>query len=98
MSFGRRIDLTRRIRELAQRAEFLAAGTDAKEKIDAAVLAAEIERIYVLWGVAEVRGLTLDGEPATPESLVAIGPEDLFREAVAAVRAECHLSEAERKN
>ncbi len=45
-----------------------------------------------------MRGLELDGAPATPESLAAIGPEELFREAVAAVKAECGLTETERKN
>lgn len=97
MSFGRRVELTRRLREIAQRVEFLEAG-EAKEKIDAALLTCEIDRLYVMWGLKEVRGLTLDGEPATPESLAASGPEELFREALAAVKAECGLTEAERKN
>ncbi len=97
MSFGRRVELTRRLREIAQRVEFLEAG-DAREKIDAALLTSEIDRLYVLWGLKEVRGLELDGEPCTPESLAAIGPEDLFREALAAVKAECGLTETERKN
>jgi len=30
--------------------------------------------------------------------LAAIGPEDLFREALSAVKAECGLTETERKN
>jgi hypothetical protein len=30
--------------------------------------------------------------------LAEAGPEDVFREAVAAVKAECGLTEAERKN
>ena len=97
MSFGRRVELTRKLREIAQRVEFLEAG-DAKEKIDAALLTSEIDKLYVLWGLREVRGLELDGSPATPESLVAAGPEDLFREALAAVKSECGLTEAERKN
>ena len=33
MSFGRRVELTRRLREIAQKVEFLEAG-DAKEKIE----------------------------------------------------------------
>jgi hypothetical protein len=97
MSFGRRVELTRRLREIAQRVEFLEAG-EAREKIDAALLTCEIDRLYVLWGVREIRGLLLDGEMATPESLVTDGPEELFREVVAAVKAECGLTEAERKN
>ena len=97
MSFGRRVELTRRLREIAQKVEFLEAG-DAREKIDAALLTCEIDRLYVLWGVKEIRGLELDGAPATPESMAAAGPEELFREAVAAVKAECGLTDAERKN
>jgi len=97
MSFGRRVELTRRLREIAQRVEFLEAG-DAKEKIDAALLTSEIDRLYALWGLREIRGMELDGEPATPESLAAAGPEGVFREAVAAVKAECGLTDAERKN
>ena len=98
MSFGRRVELTRRIRELGLRKEFLEAGAKPDEKMEAALAAAEIDRITLLWGLIEVSGLELDGEAATPESLAACGPEDLFREALAAVRAQCGLSEAERKN
>jgi hypothetical protein len=98
MSFGRRVELTRRIRELAARREFLEAGDTANEKMEAALLAAEIDRIYLLWGLREVTGLELDGAAATPESLAASGPEELFREALAAVKQQCGLSEAERKN
>jgi hypothetical protein len=98
MSLGRRIELTRRIRELAERVEFLSAGESPKEKLDASLLVAEIERTYVLWGVAEVGGLELDGAPATPDSLISGGPEDLLHEALEAVKAECGLSEDERKN
>jgi hypothetical protein len=98
ISFGRRMELTRRIRDIAQRAEFLAAGGKAEEKIEAAILGQEIERLYVTWGVEEVRGLRVDGAVATPEVLIDTGPEELFREALALVRAECGLTESERKN
>ena len=98
MSFGRRVELMRRIRELAARREFVEAGDAPDEKMEAALLASEIDRIYLLWGLKEVSGLELDGLPATPESLAAIGPEELYREALAAVKQQCGLSEAERKN
>jgi len=98
MSFGRRVELTRRIRDLATRKEFAEAGDAPDEKMEAALLASEIDRIYLLWGLKEITGLELDGQPATPESLAASGPEDMFREALAAVRHQCGLSEAERKN
>ncbi|HJT88484.1 MAG TPA: hypothetical protein VJ732_11525 [Bryobacteraceae bacterium] len=98
MSWGRRLELMRRIRELARRMEFLEAGQAPAEKMDAALLEAEIHRLYLTWGLRAISGLTLDGAEATPELLAESGPEDLFREALAVVRAGTGLSEAERKN
>ncbi len=98
ISFERRIELMRRVRELARRAEFLGAGQEAWEKMDAKVLEAEIERMYVAWGVRAVDGLRVDGKAAGAELLIEAGPEALFREAFAAVRREAGLSEEERKN
>lgn len=98
MSFGRRIELMRQVRELAGKVEFLEAGSDPREKIEANLLASEVDRLYILWGLAAIEGLEVDGEPATPESLISAGPEDLCREVLAAVRAEFGLSEEERKN
>ncbi len=98
MSFGQRLELLRRVRDLARKVEFLEAGKTAGEQMDAGVLRAEIERTLVLWGVAGISGLQLDGADATPEALVERGPEDVFREALAAVRREAGLTEEERKN
>jgi hypothetical protein len=98
MSFGRRFELMRKIRELARRMEFLEAGQNPEDKMDAALLHAEINRMYLTWGLRAVSGLRLDGAEATPESLADSGPEDLCREALAAVRAETGLNEPERKN
>jgi hypothetical protein len=98
MSFGRRLELLRRVRELAARAEFLAAGNDPREKIEATLLAGEIDRLYLLWGLAGVEGLEVDGQAATPELLVEAGPEPLCREVLSAVRAEAGLDEEELKN
>jgi hypothetical protein len=98
MSFSRRMDLMRQVRELARRAEFLEAGQDAGEKMDAALLRGEIDRLYLSWGLRKVMGLDLDGTAATPESLADCGPEGLCREAVAAVRAATGLAAVERKN
>ena len=88
----------RRVRELARRADFLAASKDSDDKMDAALVQAEIEREYVMWGVKSVAGLTVDGREAGPGLLADAGPEELFREALAAVRREIGLSEEERKN
>jgi hypothetical protein len=97
ITFGRRVELMRRVRELARRAEFLDAGKDPADKMDAALLQAEIAQLYVTWGVKAVEGLTVDGVAAGPEMLAA-GPEEVFREALAAVRSEIGLIEEERKN
>lgn len=97
MSFGRRLDLMRRVRELARRVECFEAG-DLGQQMDAGLLRAEIDRLYVEWGLAGVAGLTVDGAAATVGAVVESGPEGLFREAVAAVRRETGLSEDERKN
>ena len=98
VSFGRRVELMRKVRELARRLEFLEAGQEPGEKMDAAILRAEVDRLYVAWGVKGVSGLALDGAIATPESLMETGPEELFQEALAAVRAETGLTEEQRKN
>jgi hypothetical protein len=98
MSFGRRVELMRRVRELARRMEFLEAGITPGERMDSGLLRAEIERLYVLWGLVGVTGLHVDGVVATPELVAERGPEELFREALTAVRAETGLTDDERKN
>ena len=98
MSFARRVDLMRQVRELARRMEFLEAGQAPGEKMDSALVKAEVDRLYLIWGLVGVSGLELDGAAATPAGLAESGPEDLFREALAAVKAETGLSGAERKN
>ena len=98
MSFGRRVELMRRVRELARRVEFLEAGESPGERMDAGLLRAEIDRMYLLWGFVGVSGLRVDGVEATPEMVIERGPEDLCSEALAAVRAETGLTDVERKN
>ena len=98
MTFGRRLELMKRVRDLAARAEFFEAGRDEKNRMEASLLGAEIDRLYIEWALEEIRGLELDGQAATPNLLVDRAPEDLFREALDAVKAECGLSETERKN
>ena len=67
MSFARRVELMRQVRDLARRTSFLAASDDAGDKMDAALLRAEIERVYVMWGVKSVAGLAVDGKAAGRE-------------------------------
>ncbi len=98
LTFGRRLELARRIREIGRKAEFLAAGMDAREKLDAAVVGAEVDRAYLEWGLLAVEGLTIDGETATPQAVVEKGPLALATEILEHVKSECGLSETERKN
>ena|SRR5271165_5619682 len=98
VSFGRRIELARRIREIGRRMEYLEAGTDARETLEATVLSAEIDRAYLEWGLVAVEGLEIDGEAATPEALVDRGPVELAVEILGRIRSECGMSEDERKN
>jgi hypothetical protein len=98
MSFGRRLELTRRVREIGMKLEFHVAGTGVKEQIEATVLAVEIDRLYLSWGLSAIEGLEIDGRTATPELLVSSGPEDLSREILAAIRGQCGLTDDERKN
>ncbi len=97
VSFGKRIELLRRLRDVAGKAECLAAG-DSREKLEAALLTSEIDELYLRWGLVRLNGLEVDGQPATAEWLIAAGPEDVCREALAAIKRECGLSEEERKN
>jgi hypothetical protein len=98
ISFGRRMELSRRVREVGQKGGFLEAGSQLQEKIEASILAQEVDAIYLRWALASVAGLTIDGEPATVEQLLEKGPEGLAREIVDAIKAQCGLSDAERKN
>jgi len=98
ISFGRRMELSRRVRELSQRAGFLEASTELHEKIEANILAQEIDAMYLHWGLVSVEGLIIDGQAADATQLVEKGPEDFAREVVSAIKGQCGLSEAERKN
>ena len=98
ISFGRRMELARRVREISRRLEFLEAGNQLQEKIEANLLRHEIEATYLRWALVRIDGLTIDGEPANVESLLDRGPEELTHEIVTAIKAQCGLSEDERKN
>jgi len=99
MSFGRRLELIRQLKGLAGRLAFVEAGPPgAEQQAEAALLAGEIDRIYLGWGLRGVEGLEIDGEMVTPESVVEKGPEGLVDEILEAIRGQAGLSEAERKN
>jgi hypothetical protein len=113
ISFGRRTELLRRVRELTRKVEFLEAGQRLApgggtgtlifgealgERAEAALLGREADRVYLEWGLVSVEGLEIDGEAATLEGLIASGPEPLCDEILRAIQAECGLSAEERKN
>ena len=98
MSFARRCELAHRVRELSRKMEFLQAGESVQDKLEATILNTEISSLYVSWGLVSIDGIELDGQPGTPELMLAEGPEDLCNEIVAAIQAECGLSKEERKN
>ena len=99
MSFGRRLELTRKIKKRLGRLEFLSAGEQGPtDEAEAAMLTGEIDREYGTWGLAAVDGLEIDGEPATPQDVIEKGPEPLVAEVLEAVYREAGLSEDELKN
>jgi hypothetical protein len=98
MTFGRRIDLMRRVRQLSGLMEFSRAGVQIDDRIQAGLAGAEIDELYLRWGLVSIEGLQLDGLPADLESLISSGPEPLCREIIAAVKRECTLTDEERKN
>ncbi len=98
ISVARRIELARKIREIGRKVEFLEAGKDPREKLEAAVLTAEIDSVYLEWGLEEIQGLTIDGDAATPSALIEKGPLDLAKEMLGRIKRECGLSEEQRKN
>jgi hypothetical protein len=98
VSFGRRIELARRIREIGRKAEYLEASSEPRDKMEAAVMAAEIDRAYLDWGLIGVEGLEIDGVAATAKTLIDAGPVEVAAEALARIKSECGITDDERKN
>jgi hypothetical protein len=98
MSFGRRLELARRVREISHRLEFARAGKTTLDNIESALIDGEIDQVCLEWGLAKIEGLEIDGKPAGVKDLIESGPEDLCKEIIEAVKRECGLTESERKN
>ena len=98
MSFARRMELLRMIRDVGAKLNYLEASHDFVEKVEANLLSQSIDELYLKWGLVAVHSLSIDGEPASSGSLLANGPDELAREIVEAIKAQCGLSEEERKN
>lgn len=98
MSFQGRLQLLGELRELMTRAEFAAAGDSAADRVESALLAGEIRKRQIEWGLLAIEGLEIDGAAATTASLLSYGPEELTAEVQAAIQAQVGLTEEERKN
>jgi len=98
MSMGRRIELGRQVREIGLKAPFLEASPNLQDQIEAGILQRRIDKVYLSWGLHEIRGLTIDGQPPGAEELFERGPEDLVEEILTSIRAELRLTGDERKN
>ena len=97
VSLAQRIELTRKARELSSKYEFMKAG-DPVDQMEASLADLLVRRLYLEWGFVELKGLTIDGQQPTAETLIEKGPEKLSDEIIEAVRAELELSQEERKN
>jgi hypothetical protein len=98
MTFGKRLELARELREASRRLEYAEAGQTAADRLEAIVLSHEMDAIYLKWGLLGIEGLRIDGKEAEPESLRKLGPLALVEEILERIKAECGLSEDERKN
>lgn len=98
ITFQRRLMLLREIRELARQYEFTAAGETVQQKYESAVIQQEINKHYWQNFVIAVDGLTIDGAPATTESVWSDGPDGLVQEVLQVVTSHVFLSADEAKN
>lgn len=58
----------------------------------------ELTPRYIRWGLLSVEGLAIDGEPATVETLLSSGPEDIIPEIRDAVKRQLGLTLVQQKN
>lgn len=98
MSFGLRLEIAREIHSFAQRAEFAKAGAGLVDRAESAVIAGEVDKVYLRCGLATIEGLNIDGAAADADSLFQRGPEDLTQEVLQAIKGVWGLSEEQRKN
>ena len=98
ISFLGRIELLKRLRGLMAELECRAGGSGDRDRVEAAWLGLQAQKAYIEWGLIGIDGLQIDGETATPESLLTKGPEALCEEIAIAVKDRSFLTGEERKN
>ena len=96
-SLANRIELTKLVRELMRRDEFLRAG-DAADQVEAGLAELLVRKLYLEWGLVEIEGLEIDGVAASPQLLIEAGPEQLTEEIAASIQGQLTLTDEERKN
>ncbi len=97
VSLRQRIELNRRVKELTVKHEFLRAG-DTSGQLEATFSDLLVTELYLEWGLEEIEGLSINGQKATVELLIAFGPESLANEIGEIIQAESALTDDERKN
>jgi hypothetical protein len=97
ISLRQRIELNHRVKELTLKYDFLRAG-DTSGQLDTALSDLLVERLYLEWGLEAIEGLSIDGQPASVDLLIAHGPENLANEIALLIQAESTLTDEERKN
>jgi hypothetical protein len=97
ISLRQRIELNHRVKELTIKYDFLRAG-DTADQLEAALSDLLVAKLYLEWGLAEIEGLSIDGQKATSDLLIAHGPESLTDEVARLIQAESELPDDERKN
>jgi len=98
LSLTRRMELIRLIRETGEKLAFHQAGESVVDAAHAAEIRSRMDALYIRWGLDEITGMTIDGEPVSMDNLMERGPDSLAREIVEAVKGELFLDEDERKN
>jgi hypothetical protein len=107
MTEGRRIKLrlalsetSSKLREMVEEATMLAGQSEpstvrASALLDSvtALIEEKVTPQWVRWGLPSIEGLTIDGEPATTESLIESGPRALYSEIAEAIKREAGMSD-----
>jgi len=98
LSLARRMELVRLIRETGEQLAFHMAGDSVIDAAHAAEIRARMDALYIRWGLDEISGITIDGEPVALDNLLDRGPDALAREIVDTIKSELFLDGDERKN
>lgn len=98
MSLLRRHRLLLELKGLAAEQRFHAVQEGIESELAAAELRGRIDEKVIRAALVHIEGLSIGGAPATVESLLESGPEDLAYEIAEAIADESFLNEEERKN